>query len=52
VAARRLHGNLPTVEEFASAIATAAVGTAHNGTMYIGGQDYLTVSNDSLWAAD
>jgi 3-oxoacyl-[acyl-carrier protein] reductase len=52
VAARRLHGNLPIVEEFASAIATAAVGTAHNGTIYIGGQDYLTVSNDSLWAAD
>jgi 3-oxoacyl-[acyl-carrier protein] reductase len=52
VAARRLHGNLPTVEEFASAIATAAVGTAHNGTIYIGGQDYLTASNDSLWAAD
>jgi 3-oxoacyl-[acyl-carrier protein] reductase len=52
VAARRIHGKLPTVEEFASAIATAAVGTAHNGTVYIGGQDYLTVTNGSLWTAE
>lgn len=50
VAARRIHGNLPTVEEFASAIVTAASGSAHNGTIYIGGQDYLTVTSPGTTA--
>lgn len=47
VAARRIHGNLPTVEEFASAIVTASDGTAQNGTIYVGGQDYRTPSSPS-----
>ncbi|HET6736145.1 SDR family oxidoreductase [Mycobacterium sp.] len=39
---RRIHGDLPTVEEFAGAIVTAATGPAPVAdTIYVGGQDYL-----------
>ncbi|WP_137872993.1 SDR family oxidoreductase [Rhodococcus sp. Q] len=42
VAARRGHGSLPTVEEFARAIVDATVTDAATGhTVYVGGSDYL-----------
>jgi NAD(P)-dependent dehydrogenase (short-subunit alcohol dehydrogenase family) len=42
VAARRVHGELPTVEEFARAVATAALEPVASGdTIYVGGADYL-----------
>ncbi|MGW0247127.1 SDR family oxidoreductase [Nocardia goodfellowii] len=42
VAARKHHGDLPTVAEFAAAVAEAATGTAESGhTDYVGGADYL-----------
>lgn len=41
VTARRDHGTLPTVEEFATAVADAATHTAPSGhTIYVGGQDF------------
>ncbi|WP_245662388.1 SDR family oxidoreductase [Nocardia vermiculata] len=44
VAARTEHGALPTVEEFATAIAdaTAATDAGPGHTVYVGGADYLT----------
>ena len=43
VDARRAHGPLPTLDEFAAAIAHATTGTKHpQDTIYIGGTDYLT----------
>lgn len=42
VASRRIHGDLPTVAEFARAIVTAATGPApEENTVYVGGGDYL-----------
>ncbi|MBF6331751.1 SDR family oxidoreductase [Nocardia transvalensis] len=45
VAARTEHGPLPTVEEFATAVADATTADAEPGhTVYIGGADYLAVT--------
>ncbi|WP_245718243.1 SDR family oxidoreductase [Nocardia miyunensis] len=45
VAARTEHGALPTVEEFATAVADAAFGDHPLGhTVYVGGADYLDYS--------
>lgn len=45
VAARTEHGTLPTVDEFATAVADATIGDHPLGhTMYIGGADYLAHS--------
>lgn len=45
VAARRVHGDLPTVEEFAGAVATAALDpVASRDTVYVGGADYLAAA--------
>lgn len=45
VAARRDHGSLPTVEEFARAIVNAAMSEVETGhTVYVGGSDYLSTS--------
>ncbi|MFI5781923.1 SDR family oxidoreductase [Nocardia sp. NPDC051570] len=45
VAARTEHGPLPTVEEFATAVADATTHPAEPGsTVYVGGADYLTSS--------
>ncbi|MFQ6395253.1 SDR family oxidoreductase [Nocardia sp. KC 131] len=42
VTVRREHGALPTIEEFAAAVAEAGSRTtAAGGTTYVGGQDYL-----------
>ncbi|MDH6193573.1 3-oxoacyl-[acyl-carrier protein] reductase [Mycobacterium frederiksbergense] len=42
VEARLAHGALPTVEEFARAITTAALGPVTSGdTVYVGGTDYV-----------
>ncbi|MHA3024185.1 SDR family oxidoreductase [Mycobacterium sp. BMJ-28] len=41
VDARRAYAPLPTVEEFASAIAGAARSPYHPGIVYVGGSDYL-----------
>ncbi|MGF6880525.1 3-oxoacyl-[acyl-carrier protein] reductase [Nocardia sp. GAS34] len=42
VAARTEHGALPTIEEFATAVADATTGNHASGhTVYIGGADYL-----------
>ncbi|MEZ0364958.1 SDR family oxidoreductase [Mycobacterium sp. pUA109] len=42
VADRRIHGELPTVEEFARAVVTAATGpVGAEDTVYVGGRDYL-----------
>lgn len=42
VKARRAFGPLPTLDEFASAIATEALSTAPTqDTVYVGGADYL-----------
>ncbi|WP_194814527.1 hypothetical protein [Nocardia sp. XZ_19_385] len=42
VAARKDHGELPTIGEFAVAVAEATTGTAESGhTVYVGGADYL-----------
>ncbi|WP_067824551.1 SDR family oxidoreductase [Nocardia inohanensis] len=44
VTARRDEGALPTVEEFATAVADAtSTGTAAGHTVYVGGTDYLAV---------
>ncbi|MGW5320028.1 hypothetical protein [Nocardia thailandica] len=43
VGSRRAAGPLPTVEEFAAAVAAAYSGPVENGrTVYVGGRDYLT----------
>ncbi|MBU9763042.1 SDR family NAD(P)-dependent oxidoreductase [Mycobacterium sp. TNTM28] len=41
VAARRSRAALPTVEEFATAVARAALDPDHPDTTYVGGADYL-----------
>jgi NAD(P)-dependent dehydrogenase (short-subunit alcohol dehydrogenase family) len=41
VDARRAHAPLPTIEEFAAAIAGAARSPYHPGIVYVGGSDYL-----------
>lgn len=41
VAARRAHGALPTVNEFAAAIVSAATTQNPSGIVYVGGADYL-----------
>jgi 3-oxoacyl-[acyl-carrier protein] reductase len=42
VDARRIHGDLPTIHEFASAIVAAATGPMpQDDTVYVGGQDFL-----------
>ena len=41
VDARRAYAPLPTIEEFASAIAGAARSPHHPGVVYVGGSDYL-----------
>ncbi|WP_067542274.1 SDR family oxidoreductase [Nocardia crassostreae] len=42
VTARRDHGDLPTVKEFATAVAdTTTMPGDHGRTVYVGGQDYL-----------
>ncbi|WP_051288730.1 SDR family oxidoreductase [Mycobacterium sp. URHD0025] len=47
VEARRLHGSLPTVEEFAGAIAGAALDPKASGdTVYVGGSDYLAADSE------
>ncbi|MET7767561.1 SDR family oxidoreductase [Nocardia sp. NPDC005366] len=44
VSARKDHGDLPTVIEFAAAVAAATEDTAESGhTVYVGGQDYLAL---------
>lgn len=49
VAARTEHGALPTVEEFATAIADATTGVAEPGhTIYVGGADYLADAADPI----
>ncbi|WP_228839689.1 Rossmann-fold NAD(P)-binding domain-containing protein [Nocardia cyriacigeorgica] len=43
VSARREQAGLPTIAEFAAAVAAAASSTAESGTTtYVGGPDYLT----------
>ena len=42
VADRRVHGDLPTVPQFAEAIVAAVDGHVGEGTVYVGGQDYFT----------
>jgi 3-oxoacyl-[acyl-carrier protein] reductase len=43
VAARRVHGDLPTIDEFASAIVRATNASMDSGqTIYVGGHDYPT----------
>ncbi|WP_405177426.1 SDR family oxidoreductase [Nocardia sp. NBC_01377] len=45
VSARKEHGELPTVAEFAAAVAAATEGVAESGhTVYVGGPDYLALS--------
>lgn len=48
VKARRAHGPLPTLDEFAAAIAAAALnaGSAED-TIYVGGCDYLRLTNNA-----
>ncbi|MDR3662592.1 MAG: SDR family oxidoreductase [Mycobacterium sp.] len=41
VDARRTHGPLPTIEQFANAITIAATGRDLRDTVYVGGADYL-----------
>lgn len=46
VAARQIHGDLPTVEEFAAAIVEAALKPATTGeTVYVGGADYVRAAS-------
>ncbi|MEV0669885.1 SDR family oxidoreductase [Mycobacterium sp. NPDC050441] len=46
IAARQIHGALPTVEEFAGAIAAAALGPATSeDTVYVGGADYMAAGS-------
>lgn len=48
VETRRAHGPLPTLDEFAAAIAAAALGRASTeDTIYVGGRDYLRLINDT-----
>ncbi|OOK65422.1 hypothetical protein BZL29_7778 [Mycobacterium kansasii] len=48
VEARRAHGPLPTLDEFAAAIAAAALNpTPADDTIYVGGDDYLELVNDA-----
>jgi uncharacterized protein YbjT (DUF2867 family) len=45
VAARRTHGPLPTIDDFAAAIVAAIDAPAANGrTFLVGGHDYLTTT--------
>lgn len=45
VAARRVHGELPTVEEFAGAVTRTALDPVASGdTVYVGGGDYLAAA--------
>jgi len=45
VSARKEHGELPTVAEFAAAVAAATRSVAESGhTVYVGGPDYLALS--------
>lgn len=47
VAARTEHGALPTIDEFATAIADATTAdTAPGHTVYVGGADYLAATAD------
>lgn len=49
VEVRRAHGPLPTLDEFAAAIAAAALGQASDeeDTIYVGGHDYLCLTNNA-----
>lgn len=47
VESRRAHGELPTVEQFASAIVTAVNTAVENDTIYVGGRDYL--NQTAIW---
>jgi 3-oxoacyl-[acyl-carrier protein] reductase len=48
VDARRIHGDLPTILDFASAIVAAAAGPMpQDDTVYVGGQDYLSRIQES-----
>ncbi|KEF94881.1 hypothetical protein K883_05305 [Mycobacterium sp. TKK-01-0059] len=48
VEARRAHGPLPTLDEFAAAIAAAAFNPGSAGdTIYVGGRDYLRLTNNA-----
>jgi 3-oxoacyl-[acyl-carrier protein] reductase len=48
VAARRSHGDLPTIDEFAGAIVQAANAPLEAGqTIYVGGRDYLNSSTNA-----
>lgn len=47
VEARRAHGPLPTLDEFAAAIAAAALNAeSADDTIYVGGRDYLRLTNN------
>lgn len=49
VSARREQAELPTIAEFAEAVAAAASSTAEPGTTtYVGGPDYLTGRSASV----
>ncbi|CAN5144060.1 hypothetical protein BH09ACT8_BH09ACT8_08590 [soil metagenome] len=48
VRARRAQAALPTVDEFAAAIVSAAITSDHgSGTVYVGGADYLWPSDEA-----
>ncbi|TEA06719.1 3-oxoacyl-[acyl-carrier-protein] reductase FabG [Mycobacteroides salmoniphilum] len=53
VTARRSHGDLPSIEQFASAIVAATHEPHASGdTIYVGGQDYLTASHTASCCDD
>lgn len=53
VEARRAHGPLPTLDEFAAAIAAAALNPAPaHDTIYVGGRDYLQLIDHSSTTDD
>ncbi|MET9487511.1 SDR family oxidoreductase [Nocardia sp. NPDC006630] len=50
VTARREHGSLPTVEEFATAVADATTAdTAPGHTVYVGGRDFALPAAENSW---
>ncbi|WP_405136859.1 SDR family oxidoreductase [Nocardia sp. NBC_01388] len=50
VTARREHGSLPTVEEFATAVADATTAaTAPGHTVYVGGRDFALPAAENGW---
>lgn len=50
VTARREHGSLPTVEEFATAVADATLADTEPGhTVYVGGRDFALPAAENSW---